>query len=89
MNLRVLYKTPVLKLMNGLVFTDSFILIFLGVGFKGDQGIAFGAGYGLIGGIAAILMFNAVVVALISMSTRDKATQAKATPAKAKSKAKV
>lgn len=70
MNLRVLYQTPVLKLMNGLVFVDSFILIFLGVGFQGDQGIGFGAIYGLLGGITAVLAFNVVVVAMILMNTR-------------------
>jgi hypothetical protein len=73
----VLYQTPVLKLMNGLVFTDSFILIFIGVGMKGDQGIAFGTVYGLIGGLAAILMFNVAIVALIMLSSRNKRSQTK------------
>jgi hypothetical protein len=77
MNLRVLYQTPVLKLMNGLVFADSFILIFLGVGFQGDQGLGFGAIYGLLGGITAVLAFNMVVVAMIMMSTRTR-TRSKA-----------
>ena len=71
-NLRVLYRTPVLKLMNILVFVDSFLLILVGVGFKGNQGIAFGAIYGLIGGVTAMLMFNIAVVALIVMSVRNK-----------------
>jgi len=71
-NLRVLYKTPVLKLMNGLVFADSFLLIFVGVGVKGDQGMAFGALYGLLGGITAALMFDVAVMAMITLSTRDK-----------------
>jgi hypothetical protein len=75
-NLRVLYKTPVLKLMNGLVFADSFILIFIGVGMKGDQGIVFGALYGLLGGICAALMFNVAVASLIMLSSRDKRSQA-------------
>jgi len=72
MNLRVLYQTPVLKLMNGLVFADSFILILLGVGFQGDQGLAFGVIYGLVGGITAVLAFNTVVIAMIMMSTRTR-----------------
>jgi hypothetical protein len=73
----VLYQTPVLKLMNGLVFADSFLLIFVGVGMNGDQGIAFGVIYGLLGGITAALMFNVAVIALIMMSSRDKRPQAK------------
>ena len=84
MNLRVLYQTPVLKLMNGLVFADSFILIFLGVGFQGDQGLAFGALYGLLGGITAVLAFNVVVLAMIMLSTR---TQKKTVQKTARSKA--
>jgi hypothetical protein len=71
MNLKVLYQTPVLKLMNSLVFVDSFILIFLGVGIKGNQGLGFGMFYGLLGGITAILAFNMVVVALITTNTRS------------------
>jgi hypothetical protein len=74
---RVLYQTPVLKLMNILVFADSFILILIGVGMKGSQGIAFGVIYGLIGGIIAALMFDAAVMMLIMLSTRDKRSQAK------------
>jgi hypothetical protein len=74
----VLYQTPVLKLMNGLVFADSFILIFIGVGMQGNQGIAFGLIYGLIGGITAALMFNVAVVALIMMSSRDQRPQDRA-----------
>jgi hypothetical protein len=73
----VLYRTPVLKLMNILVFADSFLLIFVGVGMKGDQGMAFGVIYGLLGGITAALMFDIAVVAPIMMSTRDKHPQAK------------
>lgn len=68
----MLYRTPVLKLMNVLVFADSFLLIFVGVGVKGDQGMAFGLIYGLLGGITAALMFDAAVMAMITMSTRDK-----------------
>jgi hypothetical protein len=68
----VLYQTPVLKLMNGLVFADSFLLIFVGVGMNGNQGIAFGVLYGLAGGITAAMMFNVAVIALIVMSSRDK-----------------
>jgi hypothetical protein len=75
MNLKVLYQTPVLKLMNILVFVDSFILISIGVGLQGNQGLAFGAVYGLLGGITAVLAFNMVVVAMIIMNTR---TQSKA-----------
>jgi hypothetical protein len=76
-NLRVLYQTPVLKLMNGLVFADSFLLIFIGVGMKGNQGIVFGVIYGLLGGITAALMFNIAVVLLIMLSSRDKRSPAK------------
>ena len=68
----MLYQTPVLKLMNVLVFVDSFLLIFVGVGVKGDQGMTFGLIYGLLGGITAALMFDAAVMAMITMSTRDK-----------------
>jgi hypothetical protein len=77
MNLRVLYKTPVLKLMNILVFADSFLLIFVGVGMKGDQGMIFGLIYGLLGGITAALMFDVAVMAMITMATRDKRSPAK------------
>lgn len=63
--------------MNILVFADSFLLIFVGVGMKGGQGIVFGVIYGLLGGITAALMFDVVVIALIMMSTRDKRPQAK------------
>ncbi|MGA9140963.1 MAG: hypothetical protein WBZ29_12110 [Methanocella sp.] len=70
MNLKVLYQTPVLKLMNCLVFVDSFLLITLGVGIKGNQGLGFGVLYGLLGGISAILAFNIVVVAMIKASSR-------------------
>ncbi len=72
MDLRMLYKTTVLKLMNALVFCDSFLLIFIGVGFKGDQGLVFGFIYGLIGGVVAMLMFDVAVVAMITMSARDR-----------------
>jgi hypothetical protein len=74
----VLYQTPVLKLMNILVFADSFLLIFVGVGMKGDQGIVFGLIYGLLGGITAALMFDVAVMAMIAMSSRNKRTQANA-----------
>jgi hypothetical protein len=74
----VLYQTPVLKLMNILVFADSFILILIGVGMKGNQGMAFGLIYSLLGGIAAALMFNMCVISLIILSSRDKRSQAKA-----------
>ncbi len=57
--------------MNVLVFADSFLLIFVGVGVKGDQGIAFGMIYGLIGGLAAIMMFDAAIVALIMLTSKD------------------
>jgi hypothetical protein len=75
MNLKVLYQTPVLKLMNILVFADSFILISVGVGLQGNQGLAFGVIYGLLGGITAVLAFNMVVITMIMTSTR---TQSKA-----------
>lgn len=78
MDLRMLYKTTVLKLMNALVFCDSFLLIFIGVGFRGDQGITFGFIYGLIGGFVAMLMFDVAVVAMIVLSTRDRRPPAKA-----------
>ena len=74
----MLYQTPVLKLMNILVFADSFILIFIVVGMKWQQGIGFGTIYGLLGGITAALMFNVAVAALIMLSSRDKRPQAKA-----------
>jgi hypothetical protein len=64
--------------MNGLVFIDSFLLIFVGVGMKGDQGIMFGVIYGLLGGISAALMFNVAVASLILLLSRDKRSQAKA-----------
>lgn len=64
--------------MNLLVFADSFLMVFLGVGFKGNQGIGFGFAFGLAGGIAAVLMFNVAVVALITLSSRDKAPKQKA-----------
>jgi hypothetical protein len=70
MNLKVMYETPVLKLMNALVFIDTFILIFIGVGLKGDQGLIFGMGYGIIGGLAAALMFNVMVFAVIAMKSK-------------------
>lgn len=63
--------------MNILVFADSFLLIFVGVGMKGNQGMAFGVIYGLLGGITAALMFDVAVMALIMMSTRDKHSPAK------------
>jgi hypothetical protein len=56
--------------MNALVFVDSFILIFVGVGIKGESGIAFGAGYGIAGGVTAILAFNMIVASLISFASR-------------------
>lgn len=74
----MLYQTPVLKLMNGLVFADSFILIFIGMGVKGGQDIGFSAVYGMLGGLIAALMFNVVVLALIMLSSRKKRSQAKA-----------
>ena len=70
--MRVLYRTPVLKLMNVLVFADSFLLIFVGVGVRGDQGMAFGLLYGILGGITAALMFDAAVMAMITMSLKEK-----------------
>lgn len=70
MNLKILYETPILKLMNILVFLDTFILIFIGVGLKGESGMAFGAGYGLIGGVSSIFAFNAIVIALITFTSR-------------------
>jgi hypothetical protein len=73
----VLYQTPVLKMMNILVFADSFLLIFVGVGMKGDQGIVFGLIYGLLGGITAAMMFDVAVMAMIAMSSRNKRAQAK------------
>jgi hypothetical protein len=75
--LRVLYQTPVLKLMNILVFADSFLLIFVGVGMKGNQGMAFGLIYGLLGGTTAAAMFDVAVMAMIAISLRDKRSQAK------------
>jgi len=72
MNLRVMYKTPILKLMNALVFIDTFVLILIGVGFKGDMGIAFGIIYGLVGGIASILMFNVMIFSFIMMKSRPR-----------------
>jgi len=72
MNLRVMYKTPILKLMNALVFIDTFFLIFIGVGFKGDMGMVFGIIYGLIGGIVSILMFNVMIFAFIMMKSRSR-----------------
>ena len=78
MDLRMLYRTTVLKLMNALVFCDSFLLIFIGVGFRGGQGITFGFIYGLVGGLVAMLMFDVAVVAMIVLSTRDRRPQAKA-----------
>jgi predicted tellurium resistance membrane protein TerC len=74
----VLYQTPVLKMMNILVFADSFLLIFVGVGMNGSQGIAFGVIYGILGGITAAMMFNVAVIALIMMSSREKRPQASA-----------
>jgi hypothetical protein len=70
MNLKVMYQTPVLKLMNALVFIDTFILIFIGVGLKGSQGMVFGMGYGILGGLAATLMFNVMVFAVIAMKSK-------------------
>lgn len=70
MNLKVMYETPVLKLMNALVFIDTFILIFIGVGLKGEQGMIFGMGYGIIGGLAATLMFNVMIFAVIAMKSK-------------------
>lgn len=70
MNLKILYQTPVLKLMNALVFLDTFILVLIGVGLKGDMGLIFGAGYGILGGLAATLMFNVLVAAVITMKSR-------------------
>jgi hypothetical protein len=67
----VLYQTPVLKLMNILVFVDSFLMIFVGVGMKGGQGMVFGLVYGLLGGFTAALMFDVALIALITMSSRD------------------
>ncbi len=62
--------------MNILVFADSFLLIFVGVGMNGNQGIAFGVIYGILGGITAAMMFNVAVIALIMMSSRDKRPKA-------------
>ena len=70
MNFKLIYQTPVLKLMNALVFLDTFILIFIGVGLKGDMGFIFGAGYGILGGLAAALMFNVLILAVITMKSR-------------------
>jgi len=72
MNLRVMYKTSILKLMNAFVFIDTFVLILIGVGFKGDMGIAFGIIYGLVGGIASILMFNVMIFSFIMMKSRPR-----------------
>jgi hypothetical protein len=77
-NLRILYQTPVLKLMNIMVFADSFLMIFIGVGMMGSGGIPFGIIYGLIGGITAAAMFDVAVIALIMLSTRDKNLRADA-----------
>ncbi|HEY3273343.1 MAG TPA: hypothetical protein VGJ92_06250 [Methanocella sp.] len=62
--------------MNILVFADSFLLIFVGVGMKGSQGMAFGLIYGLLGGMVAAMMFDVAVMALITMSSRDKRPKA-------------
>lgn len=70
MNLKVIYKTPVLKMMNALVFLDTFILIFIGVGLNGGMGFIFGAGYGILGGLAATLMFDILVVAVMTLKSR-------------------
>ena len=65
-----MYQLPILKMMNILVFVDTFLLIFLGVGVKGDMGFVFGVGYGLVGGVASLLMFNAIVLAFIVLKSR-------------------
>ena len=70
MNLKVMYQTPVLKLMNALVFIDTLILIFIGVGVNGTMGIIFGTGYGVLGGLAAALMFNVMVFAVILLKSK-------------------
>jgi len=70
MNLKILYESPLIKLLNLLVFLDSFILIFVGVGVKGSSGMVFGFGYGLVGGITAILAFNMIVISLIAFTAR-------------------
>ena len=75
MNVKILYETPILKIMNVLVFLDTFILIAIRVGFMGDSGIAIGVGYGLAGGIAAILMFNVLVFAVINFTTHKHISQ--------------
>lgn len=72
MNLTVMYKTPVLKLMNALVFVDTFILILIGVGIKGSMGFIFGVGYGIIGGLAATLMFNVMILAVITLNSKKR-----------------
>ncbi|WP_158308919.1 hypothetical protein [Methanocella arvoryzae] len=56
--------------MNALVFLDTFILITIGVGVKGEMGLVFGMGYGILGGLAAALMFNVLILALVTMKSR-------------------
>lgn len=72
MDLRIMYQLPILKMMNALVFVDTFALIFLGIAVKGEMGFLFGAGYGLAGGIASLLMFNMIVLAFILLKSRPK-----------------
>ena len=66
MDVKKLLGQPVLKLMNVLVFIDSFILVFVGVCVKGGQSIIFGALYGAISGAVALLLFDAAIVLMLT-----------------------
>jgi hypothetical protein len=70
LDLRLLYKNQLLKLMSFLVFIDSFILLFLGIGIKNSQGITDGLIFGVIGGFFALFIFNilsGVFIATLSL----------------------
>ncbi|MCD1294121.1 hypothetical protein CUJ83_03820 [Methanocella sp. CWC-04] len=69
MNLKILYENPILKMMSFLVFFDSFILLFVGLGIKGGAGIELGLIYGILGGLVAMIAFNLISALFIAALT--------------------
>lgn len=69
MNLKILYENPLLKMLSLLVFFDSFILVFIGVGVKAGMGIMYGTACGIAGGLVAMVVFNVISAALVMVYT--------------------
>lgn len=70
MNLKILYENWLLKMLSLLVFLDSFLLIFVGMGVKGGTDLLFSAIYGFLGGVVAMAAFNVMAIIVIAWGSK-------------------